>query len=283
MAIPVKTGYLHALHQGFIKKSWSQKYCALYDSGKSGVKRLEIYDSEENFSRHAQHKVITLEQCVKVVPALQKHQPNVFEVQTQTQEQQFSAESFGEMTEWIEAVQTVSFGQLASAAVPEKFPDPPVEENVLYNSIDVPHVFPVSAVETEASVRCRLEGHFYLLVGPRGLSLASRGQQGAMGKVLFWWPFCNIRRYGMVQGAFSFEAGRKCASGEGLFTWRSPEAADIHRAMVDWLKVSLDSAVAHSQEVEEHCYENLRPGSSVEHVQCNDAEYAVIRKSSAAP
>lgn len=145
------------------------------------------------------------------------------------------------------------------------------------------HVFTVSAVETEASVRCRLEGHFYLLVGPRGLSLASRGQQGAMGKVLFWWPFCNIRRYGMVQGAFSFEAGRKCASGEGLFTWRSPEAADIHRAMVDWLKVSLDSAVAHSQEVEQHCYENLRPGSSVEHVQCNDAEYAVIRKSSAAP
>ncbi|CAN7990793.1 unnamed protein product, partial [Ixodes hexagonus] len=265
------------------QKSWSQKYCALYDSSKFGVKRLEIYDSEENFSRHAQHKIITLEQCVKVVPALQKHQPNVFEVQTQTQDQQFSAESFGEMTEWIEAVQTVSFGQLHSVDVAGKSPDPVVEENTLYNSVDVPHVYTVSAVETEAAVRCRLEGHFYLLVGPRGLSLASRGHQGAVGKVLFWWPFCNIRRYGIVEGAFSFEAGRKCASGEGLFLWKTPEAADIHRAMAGWLKVSADSAVAHSQEVEQHCYENWRPESLVEHVQCNDAEYAVIRKSSALP
>lgn len=61
-----------------------------------------------------------------------------FQVQTQTHDQQFSADSFGEMTEWIEAVQTVSFGQLRSPAVPGRTsPNALVEENVLYNSVHV--------------------------------------------------------------------------------------------------------------------------------------------------
>lgn len=69
---------VHALCS--LQKSWVQKYCALYNNSRHGVKRLEIYDSEETFSRHAQRKILTLEDCIKVVPALQKHQTNVFEV-----------------------------------------------------------------------------------------------------------------------------------------------------------------------------------------------------------
>lgn len=139
-------------------------------------------------------------------------------------------------------------------------------------------VYPVSVVETEASLRCDLEGSFYLLVGPHGISLAVKDHQGAMGQVLFRWPFCNIRRYGMVGGAFSFEAGRKCASGEGLFTWDSPEATDILHAMVSRLKMPPDSTAVPAAH-QHHGYENVGPQSSVGHVKCNGAEYAVIRKS----
>lgn len=34
-------------------------------------------------------------------------------------------------------------------------------------------------------------------------------------KTIFDWNYAFIRRYGIVNGFFSFEAGRKCTSGEG--------------------------------------------------------------------
>ncbi|KAH8018920.1 hypothetical protein HPB51_013986 [Rhipicephalus microplus] len=195
---PAKTGYLHVLHQGFLKKSWLHKYCALYDSGRHGVKRLEVYDSEEGFSRHAQQKCITLGDCIKVVPALQKQQPNVFEVHTRTQSQHFSADSFGEMTEWIEAIRGVTFGQQAVATSAAQDSPTLEEENTLYGSLDAPHVFRVHALPTEAAERCGLRGSFFLLVGPRGVTLAERGPRGALGAALLWWPYNSIRRYGLL-------------------------------------------------------------------------------------
>ncbi|XP_075533045.1 docking protein 1-like isoform X2 [Dermacentor variabilis] len=283
-----KTGYLHVLHQGFLKKSWLHKYCALYDSSRHGVKRLEVYDSEESFSRHAQQKCITLEDCIKVVPALQKHQPNVFEVHTRTQSQQFSADSFGEMTEWIEAIRGVTFGQQAVAT--SAVPDSPIveEENTLYGSLDAPHVFRVRALPTEAGERCGMRGSFFLLVGPRGVTLAERGLRGALGAALLWWPYYSIRRYGLLAGTFSLEAGRKAASGEGLFSWHAADAEDIFRAVASFVRTSRDGS-ALLEQLEQHCYENVPLVTSaegdpaddaVQHVRRNGAEYAVVHKSS---
>ncbi|XP_050049394.1 docking protein 1-like isoform X1 [Dermacentor andersoni] len=291
-----KTGYLHVLHQGFLKglillplqKSWLHKYCALYDSSRHGVKRLEVYDSEESFSRHAQQKCITLEDCIKVVPALQKHQPNVFEVHTRTQSQQFSADSFGEMTEWIEAIRGVTFGQQAVAT--SAVQDSPIveEENTLYGSLDAPHVFRVRALPTEAGERCGMRGSFFLLVGPRGVTLAEQGLRGALGAALLWWPYYSIRRYGLLAGTFSLEAGRKAASGEGLFSWHAADAEDIFRAVASFVRTSRDGS-ALLEQLEQHCYENVPLVTSaegdpaddaVQHVRRNGAEYAVVHKSS---
>ncbi|XP_077543784.1 docking protein 3-like isoform X1 [Haemaphysalis longicornis] len=292
---PAKTGYLQVLHQVFfLKKSWLHKYCALFNNSRHGVKRLELYDSEEHYSRHALQKCITLEDCIKVLPALQKQQPNVFEVHTRTQYQQFSAESFGEMTDWVEAIRSVTFGPVAvPLAVPALECAPVVEEeNSLYGALDAPHVFRVQALPTEAGERCGMRGSFFLLVGPRGVTVAARGATpGALGPALLWWPYWSIRRYGLLSGAFSLEAGRKAASGEGLFSWHAADAPDIFRAVASYVRASQDGSLLVDQ-MEQHCYENvpLQPDvvqqadhEPVQHVRRNGAEYAVVRKSATRP
>lgn len=149
------------------------------------------------------------------------------------------------------------------------------------------HVFRVRALPTEAGERCGLRGSFFLLVGPRGVTLAERGPRGGLGAALLWWPYYSIRRYGLLAGTFSLEAGRKAASGEGLFSWHAADAEDIFRAVASFVRTSLDGS-ALLEQLEQHCYENVPlvtsaegdPSEAVQHVRRNGAEYAVVHKTS---
>ncbi|XP_064397257.1 uncharacterized protein LOC135344092 [Halichondria panicea] len=46
------------------------------------------------------------------------------------------------------------------------------------------------------------------------------------------WPLRYLRRYGCDGHVFSFEAGRRCPGGEGLYAFSCPRAADIHEAII---------------------------------------------------
>ena len=46
------------------------------------------------------------------------------------------------------------------------------------------------------------------------------------------WPLRYLRRYGCDGEVFSFEAGRRCPGGEGLYAFSCPRAPQIHEAIV---------------------------------------------------
>lgn len=54
----------------------------MYKASRQGIQRLEVFDTEEQFLKQNANKIIALTDCLKVAPAPQKQQPNVFEVRT---------------------------------------------------------------------------------------------------------------------------------------------------------------------------------------------------------
>lgn len=80
--------------------------------------------------------------------------------------------------------------------------------------INLAGIFNVKLIQSDASNRCGLISAYYtLLATPGALQLLQSDDQ----RTLFTWPYRFIRRYGYRSGKFSFEAGRKCESGEGTF------------------------------------------------------------------
>lgn len=86
-------------------------------------------------------------------------------------------------------------------------------------------------VSSEASNRCGLvAGYYTLLATHTALQLLNSDDQ----KTLYTWPYRYIRRYGYRSGKFTFEAGRKCESGEGVFQFE--HSRDIFRCIATRMK-----------------------------------------------
>ncbi|KAF7991756.1 hypothetical protein HCN44_010557 [Aphidius gifuensis] len=197
---------------GKLKKTWHKKYCLLYKASNCGIERLEVYDNKDDYvNQQPPHKIITLESCVKIKPS---NQSKIFIVVTKnnttnnTNTYYFACSNDIESIDWMTAFQKVAFkNKQTSYQMIE-------EDNELYYSSDTQSVFSVKLVETEASKRCKLEEKNYtLILAESDIKLKDNDV------VLYEWPYRYIRKYGYSDDKFSFEAGRKCQSGEGVFNF----------------------------------------------------------------
>lgn len=62
------------------QKRWLTKYLVLYDGSKSGVKRLELFESEIKFKKQSAVKIIPLVDCVRIVTCQRHKTTFTFEV-----------------------------------------------------------------------------------------------------------------------------------------------------------------------------------------------------------
>lgn len=81
---------------------------------------------------------------------------------------------------------------------------------------------------TEASERCRLRGSYTLRAGESALELWGGSEPGTK---LYDWPYRFLRRFGRDKVTFSFEAGRRCISGEGNFEFETRQGNEIFLAL----------------------------------------------------
>ncbi|NXL87642.1 DOK1 protein, partial [Alectura lathami] len=97
--------------------------------------------------------------------------------------------------------------------------------NSIYYSRDEVNAFWVTVQRTEAAERCKLHGTYILKAERDSLIL----KDPRTNETLYVWPYRLLRRYGRDKVMFSFEAGRRCDSGPGNFTFETKQGNEIFR------------------------------------------------------
>ncbi|KAM3958437.1 docking protein homolog [Aphomia sociella] len=231
------------------KKTWQQKYCILFNASKQGIERLEIYEHKEEVTTGAIPKIITLENCIKITHS----SPNTITILTKSHTQQLSTQSETETLEWVNALQSVAFkGQ-------DSCPISCDEDNDLYCSSGE-GVFSVKMCSSEASTRCGLEPiRYLLLLTTSAIELRDVNDN----KLYATWPYRYIRRYGYRQGKFTFEAGRKCDTGEGIFHLEHPNQSEIFKCLSLKMKTMKQMIGNENLNSPEHSEFNIQPSANL--------------------
>ncbi|KAM7242281.1 hypothetical protein CapIbe_006752 [Capra ibex] len=246
---PIKDGILYQQHIKFGKKSWRKVWGLLYAGGPSGVARLESWevrdgglgpagDRSAGPGRRGERRIIRLADCVSVLPADGESCPRdtgAFLLTTTERSHLLAAEH---RQAWMGPICQLAFPVSTGQGTGESSSGSgevdarqrslvPMEENSIYSSWQEVGEFPVVVQRTEAATRCQLKGPYLLRLGQDAIQLS----EPANPQALYTWPYCFLRKFGSDKGVFSFEAGRRCDSGEGLFAFSSARARDLCGAL----------------------------------------------------
>ncbi|XP_028920481.1 docking protein 2 [Ornithorhynchus anatinus] len=242
--VAVKQGFLYLQQQQTFGKKWKRFWAVLYGESGSSSARLELQEGPEKARRgEAARRVIRLSDCVKVAEAGGEagspRDTSPFLLETTERLSLLAAPSL-ECGDWLQAICRLAFpmqrGEWREAAGQESYSaqlrdSPCMEENSLYSSSGAAlpcKEFAVKVRRTDASERCRLRGSYVLRTGESALELRRSSEPG---KQLYTWPYRFLRRFGRDKVTFSFEAGRRCASGEGSFEFETRLGNEIFLAL----------------------------------------------------
>uniref|UniRef100_A0A3B4UCX5 Docking protein 2-like n=1 Tax=Seriola dumerili TaxID=41447 RepID=A0A3B4UCX5_SERDU len=241
-----KQGMLYLQQQRFGKK-WKRVWCVLYRESSCSISRLEFFEckdggtvekSDKSLRKQQEHKkVIRLADCIRVSEVEMDGCPRdtgPFLVETTEKIYVFAADRH-QVEDWTHKLCEIAFpmswtehgvkrGSLQRGNRVDE--DERMEDNSLYSGRETVRDFRVCVRRTEASERCRLKGDVLLRADVDALHLLDKS-----GDVVFTWPYRYLRRFGRDKSTFSFEAGRRCESGEGSFEFDTKQGNFLFQAV----------------------------------------------------
>ncbi|KAM7366116.1 hypothetical protein PAMP_015584 [Pampus punctatissimus] len=285
----VKEGQLYVQHQKFGKK-WKKNWFVLYPASQNGIARLEFYDSpsgggggsgggsgsgSNEKTKKLDKKIIRLSECISILPSLTESCPKdnmaAFCVETNYKTHVFSAEK-NVAKDWMDTMCDIAFqggsGSCSAAESNGRPQDLQMSENLIYYSREEVNEFWVSIQRTEASERCGLTGNYWLKAESDVLICKDPKTK----RNILVWPYKLLRRYGRDRVMFSFEAGRRCDSGPGNFTFETKQGNEIFM-LVDQ---AIQSQKAQAEERHLSCPINFDPDcpASLQHIRSSAAGMA---------
>ncbi|XP_004685480.1 PREDICTED: docking protein 2 [Condylura cristata] len=246
--VAVKQGFLYLQLQQTFGKKWRRFGAVLYGESGCSLARLELQEGPEKPRRgEGSRKVIRLSDCLRVAEAggeaSSPRDTSPFLLETKERQYLLAAPA-AERADWMQTICLLAFpGQRTELMGPEGMGSRPcMAENELYSSRTtvVPRKeFAVTMRLTEASERCRLRGAYTLRAGESALELWGGPEPGTK---LYEWPYRFLRRFGRDKVTFSFEAGRRCTSGEGSFEFETRQGNEIFLALEEAISAQKNSA-----------------------------------------
>ncbi|MED6286816.1 hypothetical protein CHARACLAT_009917 [Characodon lateralis] len=264
----IKEGQLFVQHQKFGKK-WKKNWFVLYPASQNGIARLEFFDSHSGGTassggsgsssnektRKLDKKIIRLSECISILPATietcPKNNMEAFYVETNDKTHVFAAEK-NTAREWMNTMCGIAFQRGNGCSLTDSnggAQDLQMSENLIYYSRDEVNEFWVTVQRTEASERCGLAGSYWLKAENEALIL----KEPKTKRNVQVWPYKLLRRYGRDRVMFSFEAGRRCDSGPGNFTFETKQGNEIF-SLVD---LAIQSQKALAEERRLSCPQNF--------------------------
>ncbi|XP_063257419.1 docking protein 1 [Prinia subflava] len=263
MEPPAMEGPLLVQHSHkFGAKRWKRGWSALYPASPHGVARLEVFDCKEPSAagragtRRLARTVVRLSDCTSVAPVGEggpRAGTATFRLETRDRSFLFAAEK-QQSEEWVAKLCQIAFpGNGSSDAVVSQYGRQGSEEtlalemavNSIYYSRDEVNTFWVTVQRTEAAERCELRGTYVLKAERDSLVL----KDPRTDRILYVWPYRLLRRYGHDKVMFSFEAGRRCDSGPGNFTFETKQGNEIFRLV----EASIQEQKAQVEENRQSC------------------------------
>ncbi|MEQ2314887.1 hypothetical protein AMECASPLE_016547 [Ameca splendens] len=252
-----KQGMLFFQQQRFGKK-WKRIWCVLYRESSCSISRLEFFECKDGGNvekndktlrkQQENKKVIRLADCIRVTEVEMDGCPRdtgSFLVETTEKIFVFAADRH-QLEDWTHKLCEIAFpmswtdGGVKRASLQRGNrvdEDEGMEDNSLYSSRETVRDFKVSVRRTDASDRCRLKGDGVLRADMDALHLLDK-----TGDILYTWPYRFLRRFGRDKSTFSFEAGRRCDSGEGSFEFDTKKGNLLFQAVeaaINLQKISL--------------------------------------------
>ncbi|XP_062398523.1 docking protein 2 [Sardina pilchardus] len=241
-----KRGMLYLQQQRFGKK-WKKVWTILYRESTCSISRLEFFECKDGMStlekpnrKQDNKKVIKLSDCIRVSEVDIEGCPRdcgPFLVETTEKLFIFAADNT-EIEDWTQRLCEIAFPMKRGdrGAGPRRGSLPRVgdadgvsmENNSLYGERERGMKdFKVCARRSETADKCGLKGYYLMRTDLESLLL----KDPRTGEVLYTWPYRFLRRFGRDKMTFSFEAGRRCQSGEGNFEFETKQGNEVFQAV----------------------------------------------------